>query len=275
MKVLVCVILMFSLPLWADDHAGSAKLKPSDYGATALSFEDPFWSGVALYREQKWQQAAAKFALSNHPLAHYNLANCYAQMGHFALALETYEQVAPDSPVSADAKFNAQLMEQLLAEDSDNQQKPEQTESSESQDDQQQASEDQSSQSPESASEDETTPSSDGADADADASESGDGGSDEGQNQEQNRDEQSTPTEPEEEPSSPAAGTSENDIEQNTSASGDAELMSEQQLQAQTIEQWLSAIRDEPGRYLRARIEQTMRQRTKDGTLPAPEATAW
>lgn len=274
MKLLVFITIILSLPLWADDRTGFAKLKQSDYAAASLAFDDPFWIGVALYRERDWENAAANFALSDHPLAHYNLANCYAQMGYFALALETYEEVVPDSPVSADATFNAQLMKQLLAEESDDQQKPERSEPAESEDNQQQASQEQSSQSPaESASVDETAPSSDAADADA--SESSEGGSDQGQNQEQNRNEQVPPSEPEEEPNSLAADASDIEAQHDSLLFGDAEAMTEQQLQDQTIEQWLSTVRDEPARYLRARIEQTIRQRKLNGSLPPPEATAW
>ncbi|MDO6459721.1 hypothetical protein Q4485_03345 [Granulosicoccaceae sp. 1_MG-2023] len=245
---------------------------------------DPFWRGVALYRDEQWLEAAAAFAASENPLAHYNLANSYAQLGRFALALETYGQIDKTSPVYDDAQFNAALMQELLATADDSaarSQPSDQAPSPQESGSEKPAAKPQAGDETNDAAAQEQSHSATQAQAQAAAPGSQDskGNSDTpGDKKAEDGAQQGRSERDSEQPPSPAtAADGDGEHEDGDPLQGAAEgrTMTAEELEAQLTQQWLTAIKDEPARFLRARIAQAVRERRAAGTLAEPADSAW
>jgi len=72
-------------------------------GLAASLFSDPGWRGVALYRAERWDEAAEAFAQTR---AFYNLGNAEAQAGRYAAALEAYDIAIAAGDAEARANFD-------------------------------------------------------------------------------------------------------------------------------------------------------------------------
>jgi Ca-activated chloride channel homolog len=103
------------LNLWlTKDQQGRYYFEKGDYRSAAESFEDPFWKGVAYYRTEDYASAIDWFARLDTIKAQYNLANCYAQLGQYELALQNYNAVLDSLPGWSDAIENRALVDSLL-----------------------------------------------------------------------------------------------------------------------------------------------------------------
>lgn len=264
-----------------DDVLAHQLLKNQRHAEAAELFSDPFWRGVALYRSEQWIRAAEAFAMSGHPHARYNLGNCYARLGHYALALDAYTQFTQRAPHFEDAKSNADLMRRMMEneeksgsakaqpssteqqeqtpapEDSQGSGEAEATEEQDNQDSPQQEQEDgsqgelpdtdENGQPPAESREGETT-------------EKVDGG--------QSATEEEGSPEPQKAPVSSGKNHDGDDHTQQN-------FMSSEQQKQQASEQWLSTIVDHPARFLKARIDLEMRRRSDAGTLPPKANPPW
>ena len=120
-----------------------------EFDTAQQKFRDPLWQGNAAYRagnypqaEQAFKQAAEQ---SDNASALYNLGNALAQQQRYQDALDAYQQALAKQPDLADAKQNADLMQQLLQQK--NQQQQKQQGKKDKQDQNQQQSDDKSQQS--------------------------------------------------------------------------------------------------------------------------------
>ncbi|WP_075217586.1 tetratricopeptide repeat protein [Mongoliimonas terrestris] len=81
----------------------------------AAVFDDPAWQGVALAGAGRPADAAAALRRTRSPEAAYNLGNALARSGDFALALAAYDLALARDPDDDDARLNRALVERLVA----------------------------------------------------------------------------------------------------------------------------------------------------------------
>ena len=123
------VLLVFVLPLaepvqaslWDDmwqtkNQQAQKRLEEGDAPGAAELFEDGEWQAVSRYRGGEFAESAAKFAAKGDTRNLYNLGNAMAMQGEFESALDAYKQVLEVEPDNADAKYNRDLMDEMLQE---------------------------------------------------------------------------------------------------------------------------------------------------------------
>jgi Ca-activated chloride channel family protein len=136
------VLLVFVLPLaepaqaglWDDmwqtkNQQAQTRLQEGDAQGAAELFADGEWQAVSRYRGGEFAESAAKFAAKGDTRNLYNLGNAMAMQGEFESALDAYEQVLELEPDNADAKYNRDLMDEMLQEQESQQQEGESQES--------------------------------------------------------------------------------------------------------------------------------------------------
>lgn len=99
--------------LSGDQRGYQAWLK-QNYVAAEREFEDPAWQGSALYRQQKYAQAAEVFKKDSSPQGHYNLGNALAKSLQLEEAKQAYQQALDLDPNLTQAQHNLAIVEELL-----------------------------------------------------------------------------------------------------------------------------------------------------------------
>jgi Ca-activated chloride channel family protein len=101
-------------PWQTPDQAGMAAFEAGDYQEAAALFEDPEWRGMALYRADRWLDAAEAFARVDHPRAHYNRGNALLRAGRPGEAIAAWETALDGDPTLEDARINRDLVQEYL-----------------------------------------------------------------------------------------------------------------------------------------------------------------
>ena len=220
--------------LWQrrDQQAHQQLLQGQPEQAAAL-FKDPDWRAVALYRSSEYASAADLFAAGTAPASRYNLGNALARQGDYRGAIAQYDQVLAGDPDHADARFNRELMDKLLAE----------------QDAADQGNDER--QSPSEGDPDASTEPQEGPPSAPEEDQSGDPADDARETQSESP-EQGNPEEGEPEPR-PEREVSRDDSED-------------------ALEQWLRQIPDDPGGLLRRKFQYETNQRLRRGEFRARDA---
>ena len=121
--VLVALVLVVAVDtqanwfedLWKnDDQRAYDKLQESDPERAAELFKDPEWQAVSKYRNEKFEAAADMFHSDDSIRSKYNLGNSLALSGRIGEAIETYDQVLELDPEHEDARYNRDLLNQLM-----------------------------------------------------------------------------------------------------------------------------------------------------------------
>lgn len=268
----------------ADDNAVAYRLyEQGRFAEAAELFTDPAWKGVAMYRSDQYWRAAEAFVRAEDPVSMYNLGNCYARLGYYELALQAYLGALSRDASLQDAAANADTMRKLIADRDDSGQqglqpqtkeideveaKPDDKQSGGRQGDErgkaeeQQHSEDReggrAASDKQAASQSEEGRSGDGAERQKEEGRAG-------QNDIAGRQGEDVPE------SQPSGGSQadEGDSE-NQSAGLRSRLETEQ-----ATEQWLNRIRDEPAKFLKARIALEARRRAASGNSAPTGGDAW
>jgi Ca-activated chloride channel family protein len=94
-----------------------------DFATARQKFNQPLWQGNAAYRDGDYAAAAEHFQQDTSANGFFNLGNSLAQQQQYAQALAAYQQALKQQPGFAQAEQNAQLMQELLAEQEDQAQK--------------------------------------------------------------------------------------------------------------------------------------------------------
>lgn len=103
--------------LWArPDQQAAHALERGDAAAAARASDDPLWRGAALYRGQKFEEAADVLSESDTVTARYNRGNALAKAGRLREALDAYDNVLETDPQHDDARHNRDLVARLLEE---------------------------------------------------------------------------------------------------------------------------------------------------------------
>jgi Ca-activated chloride channel family protein len=101
--------------LWqTPDQRGSAALSTGDPERAVELFEDPAWKGSALYRAGRYGEASDAFSAGEDPQAAYNLGNALARQGRLQEALAAYDRALARDPDDRDAQFNRDLVQRLM-----------------------------------------------------------------------------------------------------------------------------------------------------------------
>jgi len=117
MKILAA-IAAFTLPcvflcLMGASLMGQILLELGFANAAAGLFDDPAQKGIALYRAERWNEAADAFAKTS-PTNDYNRGNALAQAHRYEEALAAYDDALEATPDDQDAAFNKALLDKLI-----------------------------------------------------------------------------------------------------------------------------------------------------------------
>ncbi len=233
--------------LWSRQDQRAPELIEKDPGRAAQVLDDPAWRGSALYREGSFESAAEAFARAETPSAEYNRGNALARAGKLEEALKAYDRALDKQPQNEDARFNRDLVKQLMEQQQD-QSGGEGDESSDQDGDQQQQDDQQNSQG-------------DSDSQNQQGNSSGQPGDQQQDNQQNNPDnEPDGDGENQEQEQSPGqqdrSNTEGTDSE---AARSPAELETSPLSQGQ--EQWLRRVPDNPGGLLRRKFLQQYQER--------------
>lgn len=249
--------------LWSREDQRAPEMIATDPESAARRLEDPQWRGSAQYRAGDYDAAVDSFATDDSPRAHYNRGNALARSGKLEEAISAYDQALTARPDMEDARFNRDIVQNML-----NQQQQQQNDSGEGNDSDQQNNEQQDQQ--------QQQESDGGSGEQSQDNQQGDQSGDQQQNSEQrqqgeqsgNQDQEpSSPQDQQQQGSSQADGSNET-AEQSRQAP--AELSEEPLTQGQ--EQWLRRIPDDPGGLLKRKFLQQYQQRD---TQPDEGDTPW
>ena len=101
--------------LWlTPDQQGRAAFDRGDYAGASKLFTDPFWRGVACYRDGDFPCAAEAWEAVRGPDAAYDLGNAYAQLGDFESAAAAYERALAARPGWREAEANLAVVRRRL-----------------------------------------------------------------------------------------------------------------------------------------------------------------
>ena len=141
---ILVLALVFLLPLpdahadwqwpqrWADwwqtpDQQASAELNANNPAKAAGRFRDPRWAASAHYQARQYEDARKH--LESLPEANaddrYNLGNALAREGRLDEAVRAYDQALKAQPDMEDARYNRDLVQQLIKQMRQQQQNPE------------------------------------------------------------------------------------------------------------------------------------------------------
>lgn len=116
-RVLVPVAFAMTLSVGsalADSERGRRLLEANRPDEAAAAFEDPAWRGVAFYRAGRLRAAADAFRQAGDPRSLYNLGNALARLDDYEGALKAYDAALVLAPDNEDARANRQLVARLI-----------------------------------------------------------------------------------------------------------------------------------------------------------------
>lgn len=117
MRRLVLALLLAApaaaLVLVGADAPGRALLALGLPSTAAKVLEDSAWRGAALYEAGRWREAEEAFGSA--PRNAYNRANALARQGRFAQALTAYDEALAFDPADEDAAANREIVAALAA----------------------------------------------------------------------------------------------------------------------------------------------------------------
>ncbi len=105
--------------LWQrDDQLGQQAMQADNPKRAAALFKNPEWRAAANYRAGNYQAAADNLKDVDSADAFYNRGNALAKQGQLQEALGAYDEALKRDPNNADAKFNHDLVEEMLKQQS-------------------------------------------------------------------------------------------------------------------------------------------------------------
>lgn len=91
------------------DQRGHRAFEQGDFADAASRFADPSWQAVALYRDGRFEQAAALFAGTDTADAALNQGNALVMLGRYEAAVESYQRALALRPGWTDAEINRDI----------------------------------------------------------------------------------------------------------------------------------------------------------------------
>lgn len=99
-----------------DAQIAHQALLENNFEKAASLYEDSFAKGTALFKAQKYEEAAKFLAKAPGAEAKYNLGNSLAHLNKVEEAIEAYDEALKLDPTHEDAKHNKEVLEKLKAE---------------------------------------------------------------------------------------------------------------------------------------------------------------
>ena len=121
------------------DQQGQRAFQNKQFEKASERFKDSQWKGSAAYRNGDFETALQQFQKDDSATGLYNQGNALAQLGELDKAIEAYEKALQKDPTREDAAANKKLLEALKKQQQQNQ-SDEQQKNENSQDSQQQSS---------------------------------------------------------------------------------------------------------------------------------------
>ncbi len=223
-------------------------------------FEDNEWKATAAYRSGDFEKAAEQFAKQDNTRANFNRGNALAFAGRLQDAIDSYEKVLSDNPQHKDAKFNKELVENLLKKQNKSQQnnkqkgqqKNQQGQSSESTESQQK-----------SGTEQDKNKSAEKKDSGEQQHDEEQGKNNQNGKEDQNKGSKKDQNNNQGEVDKNENKSSDNPEQQNIASNSNSDLSPEDRSKQQKLEQWLRKIPDDPGRLLRNKMKREFQRRDK------------
>lgn len=100
--------------LWQREDQRAAELIRNDPAAAATLLKSPEWRGAALYRAERYEEAAKVFSRVDSTRGDYNRGNALAKAGKLKEAIKAYDSALARNPDMEDARVNRKLVEDLL-----------------------------------------------------------------------------------------------------------------------------------------------------------------
>ncbi len=97
------------------DRQGVRAFNDGAYGRAAELLDDPAWRAAALYRQNRFLEAARLLEASDKPADRYNRATAMARAGDIETAIHLYEELLLDYPGHADARHNLEVLRRRSA----------------------------------------------------------------------------------------------------------------------------------------------------------------
>lgn len=266
--------------LWQTKDQQGQKIFEQDPGSAADVFEDSNWKASSHYRAGDYEQAAEHFisdddaSLTEQASSHFNRGNALAHAGELEKSIAAYEQALEIDETFSDAKFNKQLVEELLKQQQEQQQEQEnqeQQDSDKQDSDEQQNSEQENSEQQDSEQQDSQQQDSDQQQQDSD-NQSQQSDSQEDSQQESQEESQNNPAEEndsdkdesDKQKSEQAKEDNEGEENQAQKAQASQAEQAEDDLtreERQALKQWLNRIPDDPGGLLKRKFLYQYKQR--------------
>ena len=98
-----------ALTLFTPDQKGYREFQQELFGDAATSFADPMWSGVALFRQGEFKQAAGVFAGLDTAESAFNQGNALPMQGEYVEAADRYSRALELRPEWDDAIKNREI----------------------------------------------------------------------------------------------------------------------------------------------------------------------
>lgn len=101
--------------LWLrDDQRGQQAMRADNPKQAAQLFKNPEWRAAANYRAGNYQAASESLKDADSANAYYNRGNAFAKQGQLQEAISAYEEALKRDPKNEDAKFNRDLVKEML-----------------------------------------------------------------------------------------------------------------------------------------------------------------
>ena len=135
--LLILIIFILPLPrpayaldwdsLWQrDDQRAQQALRDNQPQQAAQLFKDTEWRAAAHYRAGNYPAAEQDLQGIDSTEAYYNRGNAYAQQGKLPEAMSAFDEALKRNPKHDDAKFNRDLVEQMMKQSQQNQEQDQQ-----------------------------------------------------------------------------------------------------------------------------------------------------
>ena len=98
-----------AVTLLTPDQKGHKEFQQEQFGEAAKSFTDPMWSGVALFRQGEFEQAASVFAGLDTAESAFNHGNALLMQGQYDDAADRYARALELRPEWDDATTNRDI----------------------------------------------------------------------------------------------------------------------------------------------------------------------
>lgn len=257
--------------LWQREDQRGPELIEQNPAQAAELLEQPGWRGSALYRSERYDDAIKAFSDLPGANGHYNRGNALAKAGKLQPALEAYQKALAENPNHEDARFNQELVQQMLNQQQQQQNPGQEGDQNQEQNsDQQNRSDSQNSQSQQS---------NDGQPSDNRESQDSNPQNQQQPQDTQNAERQDDPGQASSEPQAPEPPEGEqpasgqpSDPQAEAQPRAEAPVPVTEQPLSQGQEQWLRRVPDNPGGLLQRKFLQQYQQRQ---TQPDEGDTPW